>query len=348
MINDPSSASVYTDFQGLAELRAAAGQQTPESMRETARQFEALFVQTMLKAMRDASPGDGIFDSDKTDFYREMHDQQLALEMVRGRGLGIANMLMRSMGAPEPVAAAAQHALPSRPASMPPARPVPDTQAPLIDLNVPARPLIAQPENEAGVLVRLQPENPVQQAVAAPPVKDWRPVDPESFIRELLPVARRGAATLGVEPRVLVAQAALETGWGQKMIRHADGRNSFNLFGIKADSRWEGERATVSTLEYEAGVAQRQRAAFRAYGSLEESVTDYVDFLRSNPRYQQAIESAGDSVAFLQGLKKAGYATDPDYVEKIRSIMDGKSIDRGMDRLAYTDIESGDVTAGLW
>ena len=132
------------------------------------------------------------------------------------------------------------------------------------------------------------------------------------------------------------------------MIRHADGRNSFNLFGIKADSRWEGERATVSTLEYEAGVAQRQRAAFRAYGSLEESVSDYVDFLQAHPRYQQAIESAGDPVAFLRGLKNAGYATDPDYVEKIRSIMDGKSFDRGMDRLAYTDIESGDVTAGLW
>ena len=88
MINEASSASVYTDFQGLAELRAAAGRRTPESMRETARQFEALFVQTMLKAMRDASQGDGLLDSDKTDFYRDLHDHQLALEMVKGRGLG--------------------------------------------------------------------------------------------------------------------------------------------------------------------------------------------------------------------------------------------------------------------
>ena len=116
-------------------------------------------------------------------------------------------------------------------------------------------------------------------AAAVADSADWRPADAETFIREVLPVARKGAARLGVQPAVLVAQAALETGWGQKMIRHPDGRNSFNLFGIKADGRWQGERATVATLEYEQGIARRERAAFRAYGSLEESVNDYVEFL---------------------------------------------------------------------
>lgn len=343
MINQSTSASVYTDFEGLAELRAAASRQTPEAMRETARQFEAIFVQTMLKAMRDASPGDGLFDSDQTDFYRDIHDRQLALEMVNGKGLGIASMLMKSMGASGEEPPVLQHTPPDRPIA---AQPTTDAPAALINLNVPALPLIAGLHAVGKPLVELDamPADKPVKADAKP--SDWQPEDPENFIRDLLPLARKGAALLGVAPGVLVAQAALETGWGQKMIRHADGRNSFNLFGIKADSRWQGDRATVSTLEYEQGVARREHAPFRAYESLEASVTDYVEFLRSNPRYQQAIENAGDSTSYLRELKNAGYATDPDYVEKIRSIMDGRYFDRGVGPLAYS--ESDAVSAGLW
>ena len=347
MINEASSASVYTDFKGLAELRAAAARQTPEAMRETARQFEALFVQTMLKAMRDASQGDGLFDNDKTDFYRDMYDQQLALEMVKGRGLGIADMLMRSMGG-----AATSDAKPLQqnlqrnavsPASMPP---TPGETRPLVKLDSNAQPLVELATSQAKALIDT-PANGTSQA-SKTAVADWRPADPLSFIRDLLPIARQGAARLGVQPAVLVAQAALETGWGQKMIRHADGSNSFNLFGIKADGRWQGARATVATLEYEHGIPRRERAAFRAYGSLQESVSDYVDFLRSSPRYQQAIESNGDSMAFLHGLKKAGYATDPDYVEKIRSIMDGKLFKQGMQPLLAAGQATERLTANLW
>ena len=343
MINDNSGASVYTDFQGLAELRVAAGQQTPEAMRETARQFEALFVQTMLKAMRDASPGDGLLDSDQTDFYRDLYDRQLALEMVKGRGLGIADMLMKDMGGAQaavgrPVQAEAQ----PRPV-VPEASPVPANLArPIVDLNGNPSPVIALAERDAGALIEKPPAAEHPPAVVRKELADWRPADPEEFIRDVMPVARKGAAMLGVQPAVLVAQAALETGWGQKMIRRADGSNSFNLFGIKADGHWQGDRATVTTLEYEQGIARRQRAVFRAYGSLAESVADYVDFLRSNPRYQQAIESAGNNMAFLRGLKEAGYATDPDYVEKIRSIMDGESFDQGMKPL----IVAGQEPAG--
>ena len=151
--------------------------------------------------------------------------------------------------------------------------------------------------------------------------ENWRPETPEEFIRDLLPHARKGAAELGVKPGVLIAQAALETGWGQKVIRHADGRSSFNLFGIKADTGWSGDRVTVATLEYENGIAAKQRAAFRSYDSLAGAVSGYVDFIRSNPRYQSALEQAADPDAYLSGLKAAGYATDPAYAEKIRAIM---------------------------
>ncbi|MGB5259124.1 MAG: flagellar assembly peptidoglycan hydrolase FlgJ [Gammaproteobacteria bacterium] len=349
MINESSSASVYTDFQGLAELRVAAARQTPEAMRETARQFEALFVQSMLKAMRDASQGEGLFESDQTDFYRDIHDHQLALEIVKGRGLGIADMLVRSMGGPpevedQPLRQDLQRTtVPQHPAPA-----APELTMPLVNLAGVARPVIDLAATAGQALVNAPP---ALQAQASGPVTgkaDWYPADPEAFIREVLPVARKGAERLGVQPAVLVAQAALETGWGQRMIRHPDGRNSFNLFGIKADGRWQGERATVTTLEYDQGVARRERAAFRAYGSLEESVNDYVEFLNSHPRYQQAIESSSNSVAFLHGLKEAGYATDPHYVEKIRSIMDGKSFNQGMQPLLVAEQEADRTTADLW
>ncbi len=349
MTSGLASAANYTDFQGLAELRAAAGKQTPGALRETARQFEALFVQSMLKAMRDASPGGGLFDSDQSDFYRDIHDQQLALEMVKGRGLGIADMLVKSMGGTQPAAAG-----PPRQDTQPTATPLyPPPVAkhkplPLVDLAMHAPAMIELQANSGQPLFEQLPESAGLPAPAAVQQDDWHPADAEAFIRDLMPVARTSAARLGVQPGVLVAQAALETGWGRKMIRHPDGRNSFNLFGIKADSGWPGDRATVTTLEYESGVARKQQAAFRAYDSLAAGMADYVDFLQSNPRYQPALAQAADPDAFLRGLKDAGYATDPYYVEKIRSIMDGESFGQGMDQLASSGLGPDGATAGFW
>jgi flagellar protein FlgJ len=339
MISDNSMAAVYTDFQGLARLKAEASKQTPEAIQETARQFEALFVQTMLKAMRDASPGEGMGESDQTEFYRDMYDQQMALHMVKGRGLGIAEMLVPSLGGQgsdaetplEPVSGVSGLKEVSRPV--------------VVDTG-PAQPLITQ--SATGPIVRLQGAVPVQALVNTSGLagegalvskmsdEKWRPETPEEFIRDLLPHARKGAAELGVKAGVLIAQAALETGWGQKVIRHADGRSSFNLFGIKADAGWSGDKVTVATLEYEDGLAAKQRAAFRSYDSLAGAVSGYVDFLRSNPRYQGALEQAADPNAYLDGLKAAGYATDPAYAEKIKAIMNQDSFEANIGALALS------------
>ena len=150
---------------------------------------------------------------------------------------------------------------------------------------------------------------------------EWRPESPDEFIRDLWPQAQGAAAELGVAPEVLVAQAALETGWGRSVSRGADGASSHNLFNIKADHRWGGEHVTISTLEYRDGVAVRERADFRAYDSFEESFRDYVDFLRANPRYGDVLANANDPQAYIQGLQDAGYATDPNYAKKIGSIL---------------------------
>ncbi|HDN69190.1 MAG: flagellar assembly peptidoglycan hydrolase FlgJ [Gammaproteobacteria bacterium] len=340
MISESSMADVYTDFQGLMRLKTEAGKQTPEAIQETARQFEALFVQTMLKAMRDASPGEGMGESDQTEFYRDMHDQQMALHMVKGRGLGIADMLVSSMGGRQPDAEAVSESAAAVPGMAAVSRPVISTGS--------VQPLMT--ESVTGPMVQLNSAVPVQALVnmsaeAGKQILDrdiseanWRPDTPEEFIRDLLPHARKGAAELGVKPGVLIAQAALETGWGQKVISHADGRSSFNLFGIKADAGWSGDKVSVATLEYENGIAEKQRAVFRSYDSLEGAVSGYVDFLRSNPRYQHALEQAADPKAYLSGLKAAGYATDPAYAEKITAIMQQDSFMKDMDKLTLSQV----------
>ncbi|WP_306520363.1 flagellar assembly peptidoglycan hydrolase FlgJ [Rheinheimera sp.] len=146
-----------------------------------------------------------------------------------------------------------------------------------------------------------------------------------AFIQRLLPAAEKAAAKLGLEPLALIAQAALETGWGQRMFKTAAGQSSNNLFGIKAMNNWQGDVAVVDTLEYRQGVAQKEKARFRAYDSAEQSLSDYVDLIQSNPRYQAALDVAGDTQAYFRQLQAAGYATDPNYAQKILSVLQGRA-----------------------
>ena len=136
-----------------------------------------------------------------------------------------------------------------------------------------------------------------------------------------MPLAEKAAGMLGVSPSVLLAQAALETGWGKFVTRDtASGKSSFNLFNIKADSRWQGDAVQVQTLEYRGGVPEKEQARFRAYEDYADSFNDYVEFLQTNPRYQQALEQAEDPGRFVRELHAAGYATDPEYATKIERI----------------------------
>ena len=147
-----------------------------------------------------------------------------------------------------------------------------------------------------------------------------------AFVQDLLPQAKQFAEQIGLNPHALVAQAAVETGWGQRMIHAGDGRNSHNLFGIKADHRWQGDKAHVDTLEYENGVAQKQRASFRAYDSFADSMADYVSFIKDNPRYQQALQRVSEPRAYFDALQRAGYATDPGYADKIMKVLGGDTL----------------------
>jgi len=295
-MNSPyASARIYTDFGGLAQLKAGAREQSPQARKEVARQFEAIFIQIMLKSMRQAGEATGSGEGDQVKFYQQMFDQQVALELANGHSMGLARIFEQQLeqdGSGEQKSG---------------------------ELQVPARKHF--PAVEAAMASVAQREADYVGPTGEPSSElTWPPTDPEQFIRQLWPMARQAAEKLGLDPEVILAQAALESGWGRRTLAGSQG-DSFNLFGIKADARWQGEKVTVPTLEYRDEVAVREKASFRSYASPAESLEDYVDFIRENPRYRKALEKVDDPSAYLHELQQAGYATDPRYASKIERIM---------------------------
>jgi len=295
MISDiSSSAKVYTDLNGLAELKNQAREQSPEALREVAKQFESVFLQMMLKSMRDASLGEGLMENDQTQFYRDLYDKQLAIHLSEKSGIGLADMIVEQMGG-KPEATGKSE----------------------VGLDV-SRLLSTQ--SVAG-----QKTAAIKVTVDSADITNEPRIDSaDAFVNVLMPYAKDAAKRLGVDPNLLVAQAALETGWGQHVIQRANGGSSHNLFNIKAGKNWEGSRAMVDTLEYEDGVAVKKRDGFRAYGSYQESFDDYVALLETNPKYSRALKHADDPEEYINALQDAGYATDPRYGEKVMTIYQGK------------------------
>lgn len=299
------SARLYADFDGLAELRAkAVGADRESALDEVARQFEGLLLQMMLKSMRQASLGEGLFDSQQSRFYRDMHDQQIAIDLANRTNLGLADLLKQQL-AGEPIGV--DQAL--TPADY---RADPIVAARAAPGRVPA----AEPEQvpvAGGATASRAPANGAGVDIGA---------SPEAFLRTLWPAAERAAAEIGLSPEALLAQAALETGWGRHVMTRNGGGSSHNLFGIKADPAWDGEQVRRTTLEFRDGVALKTRDAFRAYDSYAQSLADYVGFIQNNPRYGRALEAVDDARRYFRELQAAGYATDPEYAEKIERILD--------------------------
>jgi flagellar protein FlgJ len=313
------SAFVYTDLQGLSGLRHQARRQSPEAIREAAQQFEAVFVQMMLKSMRAAGASEGgILDNDQSRLYHELFDQQIALDMARQGRLGIAELVARQMGAEEAGA-------PSRPTSPT------ITGDPLAALRQVERIRASVAMPAAATSAARTPPAPDSPRARYPVVDaPFEPTSPAAFVRRMWPHAQNAARRLGVAPEVLIAQAAHETGWGKSVPRFADGRTSHNLFGIKAHRGWQGERVVNSTLEFVNGAAVRLRDGFRAYASYAESFEDYVNFLHVNPRYAETLTRVQDGPAYLRALQRAGYATDPGYARKIEGILNGPTLESAL------------------
>lgn len=270
------------DFAALASLRNdATSKQDVATLKEAAKQFESLFTQMMLKSMRDAnrSFGEGsMFSSSQSDFYQDMFDDQISLELSKGKGLGLADVLVLQL---------------------------------------------AQSGLVRGVDAAAAGQAEFPAATQNVSAADHQPLakSKEDFVKMMWPHAQRAGQALGVDPSALVAQAALETGWGRAVPNHSSG-SSFNLFGIKAGSGWAGATASVPTLEFEEGVAVRKVERFRAYDSPADSFNDYARLIGNNPRYENARGAGGDVATFASALQEGGYATDPNYAQKIVAVAD--------------------------
>jgi len=347
------------DLNGLNAIRQQSretdGEAKQEALKEAAQQFEAIFMKMLLSSMRKAQEvleSDSPFNSQSTKFYRDMHDQQMAVELSSNGSLGLTDLIVRQLGGDngkfkpssvlrndgnlsttntnntaENLEKEKQHNSLIEKMLIDNSQIKPDIDIPFagnfqVNNNVGSQ-ISSVSSLSIKDLNKEVDKRTSKDITKSQSVNNLAPLSaqsfdkPKDFVTALIEPAQKVQKTLGVPFEVVIAQAALETGWGQKIIKDNDGGSSNNLFNIKADSRWSGEKITKDTLEFEQGAMVKKSEPFRTYQSINDSVDDYINFLSTNERYQDALQDSGNVERFLQGLQKAGYATDPQYADKI-------------------------------
>jgi flagellar protein FlgJ len=294
MIKNNNDIGFIHDIGSLDRLRQQAvnGEEgsEQEALKAAAKQFESIFTSMLFKSMRDANSSfkSDMLNSQNEQFYRQMLDDQMSSELSASGSLGLADMIVAQLSAGQ---GSDQQESKVRQEGFDPA--------------------LERPKYSKKV-DRADRQESVAKVAAQPVSFD----SPESFVASMSPYAEKAARALGVDSSLLLAQAALETGWGSKMVKNSLG-NSNNLFNIKADRSWKGDKVATQTLEFHGKTAVKEQASFRSYANFEESFNDYVKFLNENPRYQTALQHQGSSESFIKGIHSAGYATDPNYADKV-------------------------------
>ena len=313
--NTPNRAAF--DVQSSQDLRSQFAKNPEEGLKAAAQQFETLFLQQVIKSMRDATPQDGLLNSEQSRFYTGLLDQQMAQNIAgNGKGLGFARLIEQQLGrnmlSGDPAASlsapanAAGNALPMTTAD--------------------SRHLQYAPvPGKLPTSAAYPPAAATSAAAAAAGSAAEIPASAKEFVNRVWPQAVEASRSTGIPPQFVVAHAALESGWGRSEIRRPDGSTSHNLFGIKAGKNWNGPTVEALTTEYVDGQPQQTVERFRAYASYDEAFRDYAGLLRSNPRYSGVIGSQ-DGAEFAKGLQRAGYATDPAYADKLTRIISGPSL----------------------
>ena len=312
-----ADAQNFLDVNGLNSIRQDAKSGDKESkeaaLEQAAKQFEAIFMQMLMKSMRksqDVVASDSPFNSESTKFYRGMHDQQMSLELSNNGALGLSELIVRQLGGDSDNFT--PHNILRSDGNLDSRKNVRVSESPLLSRSS----LV----NDSTASEDLKEDRQTNGSIAAQAAKLLQtPVfaEPKDFVTALIPEAKRVQEKINVPYEVVIAQAALETGWGQKIIKTDSGESSNNLFNIKADSRWAGEKTHKETLEFENGAMVKKREPFRVYDSIGQSVNDYLDLLTGSERYEGALEQSTNVEQFLHNLQGAGYATDPNYAKKI-------------------------------
>jgi flagellar protein FlgJ len=275
----------YTGFDDLARLRRASSKAPDKSLVTVARQFEALFTQMIFKSMRNAQLASGLFDNNQTKMYQDILDKQLSANLSTRGGLGIADLLVQQLSDSRRI-------------------PLQDSGA------------ITVTDKSGGTGYDSRKSS--SSSVSAPGAFNSR----KGYIDTISPIAEKLEERYKIPARSLLAQSALETGWGKHIIRNEDGTPSYNLFGIKAGADWHGKVAVSRTLEFIDGTPVARDERFRSYNSFEDSMQDYAKHIANNPRYASAYQQRSDPRQYFAELQLAGYATDPDYASKINGIID--------------------------
>lgn len=304
-ISELNKTKVYADFHGFEQLKSQARKNSPEALERVAKQFEQIFLQMVMKSMRSANSmfkEGSLLESNTTDFYQDMYDQQLTLNMAHGKGFGLADVLVRQLG---------KHTQSNTDASTHQIKDLPVTNS--IAKTTPAEKVSSSDSTEKATTKLFS--NPVE------------------FVKSLWPEALEVAKKIGVDPKMLIAQAALETGWGKAIIKDTNGDTSHNLFNIKAGKSWQDDIVSVTTLEYEKGLPVKRYEPFRKYDSFAESFSDYVSLLQNFSRYKSALDNSDDPKAYIHALQEAGYATDPNYAKKVYSIYKSETLNNALNEL---------------
>lgn len=327
IISPDISSRLAIDARSIDELQVLAKRNPDDALQKVAQQFEGLYVHMLLKSMREATPKDGLFDSQQTQFFTQMYDQQLA-QHISKRGIGIADMMIKQLSRSEalgtPILNKADPALSTIHS---------DKRLPISGMhpNDESQQLWPAPKNSLNI-------NPISAFNMTNTRMDTPPSLKQSeltnnkfssqinnFVEKLLPHAKIATQSTGIPPQFILAQAALESGWGKHEIRRADDKPSYNLFGIKAGANWKGDVIETVTTEYINGTPQRIVEKFRAYNSYAEGFSDYAKLLSGNPRYAKVVNNT-DAITFANGLQQAGYATDPRYADKLIKIINNEAI----------------------
>lgn len=329
VMNQPGQ--VYTDLNGLQAIRSLGKSDEKAAIMQVAKQFESMFIGMMLSSMRDANQvfeEDSLLHSPESDFYQTMLDQQLSVSLAGQRGIGLADVIYKQMlgqygknkrNTDENDEGSSEPAAPSAPLRRIHSHVIESAMAEV------QKELDTMPVEVSAIAADISPDvsHPAAQGSGN---KGQQFTSAGEFVAALYPAAVRIADELDVDVKAIIAQAALETGWGKYVITDDQGISSYNLFGIKADERWQGSSVEVITHEYRDGVRVNEKARFRSYASLQEGLQDYADFLQSAARYEPAIGKGLGSSHYGYALQQAGYATDPDYGRKISRISESDTL----------------------